>query len=93
MMKFVSFKKYKEYLESFGYVQEKGTNEYYNLGFTTYFFSKPDEKLKYTVNVYMNKDFQSTDKVMSIAHGYGSTYLGWNSVKIDMRRNFWKKLT
>ena len=39
-MKFVSFKKYKEYLESFGYVQEKGTNEYYNLGFTTYFFSK-----------------------------------------------------
>ena len=91
-MKFISFKKYKEHLESFGYVQEKGTNEYYNLGFITYFFSKPNEKLKYTVNVYMDKDFKSTDKVMSIAYGYGSPYLAWNSVKIDKRKKFWKKL-
>lgn len=92
-MKLISFKKYKAYLESFGYVLEKGTNEYYSLGFITYFFSLPEENHKYMVNVYMDKkDFKPTDKVMSIARGYGNPYLGWNSVNIDMRKNFWKNL-
>lgn len=86
-MKFVSFNKYKAYLESVGYVQEKGTNEYYDSNLTTYFFSKPGEKEKYLVNVFMN-----TDKVISISRGYGSIYLGWNNVKIDMRSKFWKNL-
>ena len=86
-MKFVSFNKYKAYLESVGYVQEKGINEYYDANLTTYFFSKPDEKEKYMVNVFMN-----TDKVISISRGYGSIYLGWNNVKIDMRSKFWKNL-
>lgn len=83
----ISFKKYKQYLESFGYVQEKGTNEYYDLGFITYFFSKPTEKLKYTVNVFINSDI-----IMSISHGYGSPCLGWQPVKIDKRKKFWKDL-
>ena len=91
-MKFISFNKYKKYLESFGYVLENGTNVYYDLKFITYFFSKPNEKLKYTVNVYLNKDNKPTDNVMAINHGYGSPYLGWNSVKIDMRKKFWKNL-
>lgn len=91
-MKLISYNKYKNYLESLGYVLEKGTNEYYDLKFITYFFSKPNEKLKYTVNVYMDKDFKSTDKVMSIACGYGSPYIGWGSVKVDMRKKFWKDL-
>lgn len=91
-MKLVSYKKYKAYLESFGYVLEKGTNTYYDLGFITYFFSKPGEKLKYTINVYLDKDKEPTDKVIAINHGYGSPYLGWHSVKIDMRKKFWKDL-
>lgn len=86
-MKFVSFNKYKAYLESSGYVQEKGTNEYYDANMTTYLFSKPGEKLKYLVNVFRN-----TDKVISIANGYGSPYLGWDNVIIDMRKKFWKNL-
>ena len=92
-MKFISYNKCKSYLESLGYSIEKGANEYYVLGFITYFFSKPNEKLKCTINVYMDKDFKSTDKVMSIACGYGDPYLGWNSVKIDMRKKFWKNLS
>ena len=92
-MKFVSYNKYKNYLESFGYSLEKGTNIYYDLAFVTYFFSKPDEKMKYIINVYLDKNNEPTDKVMSIAHGYGSPYLGWQSVKIDMRKKFWKDLT
>ena len=91
-MKFISYSKYKNYLESFGYSLEKGTNIYYDLKFITYFFSKPGEKLKYTVNVYLDKHNEPSDKVMSINHGYGSPYLGWNSVKIDMRKKFWKDL-
>ena len=83
----ISFKKYKQYLEFFGYVQEKGTNEYYDLGFITYFFSKPNEKLKYAVNVFINSDI-----IMAINHGYGSLYLGWQTVKIDKRKKFWKNL-
>ena len=92
-MKFISFNKYKKYLESFGYVLENGTNVYYDLKFITYFFSKPNEKLKYTVNVYLNKDNKPTDNVMGINHGYGSPCLGWNTVKIDMRKKFWKNLS
>ena len=89
-MKFVSFCKYKNYLESFGWMIEKGTNVSYDLKFVTYFFSKPDEKLKYTVNVFLDKYNEPTDHVISINRGYGSAYLGWNSVKIDMRKKFWR---
>lgn len=87
-MKFISFEKYKAYLESQGYVQEKGENVYYNLSFRTVFFSKPGEKNKYTVNVFLN-----SDHVMAINYGYGSPYIGWKSVKIDVRKKFWRDLT
>jgi len=83
----ISFKKYKQYLESLGYSQEKGTNEYCNLGFKSYFFSKPNETYKYIVNKFIN-----TDYVISIAYGFGSPYLGYKSVKIDKRKKFWKDL-
>ena len=92
-MKFISYNKCKSYLESFGYVLERGADIYYNLKFITYFFSKPNEKFKYTINVYLNNDNEPTDKVMSINHGYGNPYIGWNSVKIDMRKKFWKNLS
>ena len=66
---------------------------YQIIKFITYFFSKPSEKFKYTINVYLNNDNEPTDKVMGINHGYGSQYLGWNNVKIDMRKKFWKNLS
>ena len=92
-MKFISFNKLKLYLESHGYVLENGTNIYYDSKFITYFLSKPNEKFKYIINVYLNNDNEPTDKIMTINYGYGSPYLGWNSVKIDMRKKFWKKLS
>lgn len=83
----ISFKKYKQYLESFGYVLENGTNEYNTLGFITYFFSNPNEKNKYTVNVFIN-----TDIIIAINYGYGYPYFNWKTIKIDKRKNFWKNL-
>ena len=88
MKKLVSFEKYKAYLESLGYSQEKGTNEFPNLSFKSYFFSKAGEVNKFIVNTFIN-----TDKVISIAYGYGSPYLGYKTVNIDMRTKFWKNLT
>jgi len=88
-MKFISFTKFKSYLESNGYVLEKGMNIYYNLCFATYFFSKTGEVGKYTVNVFMSNDGIIGDHVMSINKGHGSIYIGWKSVKIDMRKKFW----
>ena len=87
-MKFISFEKFTEYLESLGYTKEPGVNEYPNLSFKSIFFSKQSDKNKYWVNVFIN-----TDKVISIAYGYGSPYLGYKTVKIDMRTKFWKNLT
>lgn len=87
-MKFISFKKFTEYLESLGYIKEPGVNEYPNLSFKSVFFSKPSDKNKYWVNVFLN-----SDKLMSINYGYGSPYLGYQSIKIDFRKKFWKNLT
>lgn len=86
-MKYISFNKYKTYLESLGYFQEKGTNEFTNLSFISYFFSKPNEKNKYIVNTFIN-----SDHVIAIAYGYGSPYLGYNTINIDKRKKFWKDL-
>ena len=86
-MKYISFNKYKAYLESLGYSQEKGTNEYTNLSFIQYFFSKSNEKNKYIVNTFTN-----SDHVISIAYGYGSPYLGYSNINIDKRKSFWKNL-
>ena len=83
----ISFKKYKTYLESLGYIQEKGINEYCNLGFKSYFFSKPNETYKYLINKFINSDY-----VISIAYGFGSPLLGYKLVKIDKRKKFWKKM-
>lgn len=87
----ISFNKYKKYLESIGYSIEKGTNTYYDLKFVSYFFSKPSIKAKRIVNVFLDKDNNPTDKVISINQGYGSIYLGWESIKIDLRKKFWKQ--
>ena len=86
-MKFISFKKYTEYLESLGYTKETGENLYYDLGIRTVFFSKPGIKYKYMVNMFLN-----TDKIISINHGYGSMHIGYKSIKIDLRKIFWKNL-
>ena len=91
-MKFISYIKYKTYLESNGYVLEKGINIYADLRFFTYFFSKPGKEDKYAINVFMLKDGTSSDHIMSINEGHGSLFLGWRSVKVDMRRKFWKDL-
>ena len=91
-MKFISYTKYKTYLESNGYVLEKGINIYVDLRFFTYFFSKPGKEDKYAINVFMSKDGTSSDNIMSINKGHGSPFLGWRSVKVDMRRKFWKDL-
>ena len=40
----------------------------------------------------MSKDGTSSDHIMSINEGHGSPFLGWRSVKVDMRRKFWKDL-
>lgn len=87
-MKFISFKKFTEYLESLGYTKETGENLYYDLSFRSVFFSKPNDKNKYWVNVFLN-----SDKLMSINYGYGSPFIGYKSIKIDMRKKFWKNLT
>ncbi len=91
-MKFISFNKFKSYLESYGYVLEKGMNIYADLKFFTYFFSKPDKEDKYAINVFMSKDGTPSDHIISINEGHGSPYIGWRSVKVDMRRKFWKDL-
>lgn len=87
-MKFISFKKYKAYLESIGYKQEKGENIYYGLGFRSIFFSKDGNEDKYMTNVFLD-----SDSIMSINYGHGSIYVGWNAVNVDMRKKFWKDLT
>ena len=91
-MKFISFNKFKSYLESYGYVLENGMNIYADLKFFTYFFSKPGKNDKYAINVFMEKDGTPGDHIISINEGYGSPYIGWRSVKVDMRRKFWKDL-
>ena len=91
-MKFISFNKFKSYLESYGYVLENGMNIYADLKFFTYFFSKPGKNDKYAINVFMSKDGTPGDHIMSINEGHGSPFLGWRSVKVDMRRKFWKDL-
>lgn len=92
-MKFISFSKYKNYLESIGYSAEKYKSDYSgSLGFITYFFSKPGEEDKYFVNVYTTKNGIS-DNIMSMHYGHGSFYAGGiKPVKVDMRRKFWKDL-
>lgn len=92
-MKFVSFTKYKSYLESLGYHLENGKDDYSNsLRFITYFFSKEGEKDKYFVNVFTDRNGVG-DKIMCINYGHGSIYVGGiKSIKIDMRRKFWKNL-
>lgn len=99
-MKFVSFNKYKKYLESLGYVQEKHIDDYaYPLAFRTYYFSKLDDKKKYGINVYTRPNiggvgFELTDNIMSILYGCGSIYAGGiKKIKIDFRTKFWKNLT
>jgi len=94
-MKFISFNKYKSYLESCGYTLEKRTNTYYNLKIISYFFSKAinRECTKCIVNVFLDKENNPTDKIISIATGYGSPFICWDPVRIDMRKKFWKNLS
>jgi hypothetical protein len=87
-MKFISFKKYTKYLESLGYSKENGENLYENLSIRSVFYSKPGEKNKYWINIFLN-----TDKLISINYGYGCSWFGYKSINIDMRQNFWKNLT
>ena len=89
-MKFVKYNKFKNYLESNGYVLDNGMNIYPNCGYCTILFSNINKKEKYAINVFLTNNGEIGDNVMSIAKGYGSPYFGWNFIKIDMRRMFWK---
>lgn len=88
-MKFISFKKFKAYLESQGYVQEQGKNIYgAPIFLEETFYSKEGEVDKYSVKTYM-----FSDKVASIWFGHGSFYSGnITRVKVDYRKKFWKEL-
>lgn len=92
-MNFISFTKYKSYLESIGYSLERGKNDYSDsLHFITYLFFKEGDKDKYFVNVFTDKNGVG-DKIMCINFGHGSIYVGGiKKVKIDMRHKFWKSL-
>jgi len=92
-MNFVSFTKYKSYLESLGYSLERGKDDYSDsLHFITYFFSKEGEKDKYFVNVFTDCNGIG-DHIMSINYGHGSIFVGGiKTIKIDMRKKFWKNL-
>lgn len=97
-MKFVKFSKYKAYLGSLGYVQEPHIDDYASpLAFRTYYFSKPNVKEKYGINVYTRPmpgscGFELTDNIMTILYGCGSIYAGGiKKVNVDMRTKFWKR--
>lgn len=97
-MKFVKFSKYKAYLGSLGYVQEPHIDDYASpLAFRTYYFSKPNVKEKYGINVYTRPmpgscGFELTDNIMTILYGCGSIYAGGiKKVNVDMRTKFWKQ--
>ena len=99
-MKSIKLSKYKAYLESLGYVQEKQIDDYaFPLAFRTYYFSKPSVKEKYAINVYTRPmpgscGFELTDNIMSIRFGYGSMCIGGiKNIKIDYRTKFWKQFT
>lgn len=97
-MKFIKFSKYKAYLESLGYIQEKHVDDYASpLAFRTYYFSKPEDNKKYGINVYTRPmlgscGFELTDNIMTILYGCGSIYAGGiEKIKIDLRTKFWKQ--
>ena len=89
-MKHISFNKYKEYLLSKGFILESGTNIYYNIKIKTYFFKDPNRNYKVLVNIFIDKDNNDTDYLVSINCGYGSPLIGYESCKIDKRKKFWK---
>lgn len=89
-MKYISFNKYKEYLLSKGFVLETGTNIYYNIKMKTYFFKDPNRNHKVLVNIFLDKDNNDTDYLVSVNCGYGSSLIGYESCKIDKRKKFWK---
>ena len=89
-MKHISFNKYKEYLLSKGFILESGTNIYYNIKIKTYFFKDPNRNYKVLVNIFIDKDNNDTDYLVSVNCGYGSPFIGYESCKIDKRKKFWK---
>lgn len=89
-MKYISFNKYKEYLLSKGFILESGTNIYYNIKMKTYFFKDPNRNHKVLVNIFIDKDNNDTDYLVSVNCGYGSLLIGYESCKIDKRKKFWK---
>lgn len=83
-MKFISFNKYKTYLETNGY----RLNEKVEFSdFISYYFIKPNDFNIYIINVFINSDY-----IMSINYGHGSIYNGWYKLNIDKRTKFWKNM-
>ena len=89
-MKHISFNKYKEYLLSKGFILENGTNIYYNIKMKTYFFKDPNRNHKVLVNIFIDKNNNDTDYLVSVNCGSGSPLIGYESCKIDKRKKFWK---
>lgn len=89
-MKHISFNKYKEYLLSKGFILEAGANIYYNIKIKTYFFKDPNRNHKVLVNIFLDKDNNDTDYLVSVNCGYGASLIGYDSCKIDKRKKFWK---
>ena len=94
MSKFVSFTKYKAYLENQGYSQKGKPVEYdTTLGIRDYVFSKEGDENIYKITVFVN-NLGIEDNIVSIYYGFGTLYFGkWTEIKVDFRKKFWKELT
>lgn len=91
-MKYISFSKFKNYIEDQGFILEKNTNIYYDLKFISYFFSNKNKNYKYMVNVFLDKNNNPTDHIISINKGCGSIFIGWEKCKVDFRKKMWNSL-
>ena len=91
-MKHISFSKFKNYIEDQGFLLEKKSNVYYDLKFISYFFSNKNMNYKYMVNVFLDKNNNPTDHIISINKGCGSIFIGWERCNIDFRKKTWISL-
>lgn len=100
MSKFISFTKYKAYLQSQGYTLQNKTIDYgAPIYMRDYVFSKEGDENIYKVTVFakpyeVDGNLEVGDHVASINYGRGSFYCGvWKRIEADFRKKFWKELT
>lgn len=98
-MKYVSYEKYKQYIESEGWVLDPTTYKemYYPHAIKQLVFRKDEDKRMLLVNV-MGKDntkpMQLTDIVFAINYSDPRRGLyGYENVKVNFTQKFWKNLS